>query len=62
MTDHDLDLYAPFTEDAEPERVCSTCKHLEPCPCGCGWGVCTGLHIEAGMITINDSCIDWEEE
>ena len=26
MTDHDLDLYAPLTEEVEPDRVCSTCN------------------------------------
>lgn len=31
----------PREAEAEP-RICATCWHYEPCPCGrCGWGFCT---------------------
>ena len=23
------------------EVCCNMCKSFEPCPCGCGWGICT---------------------
>lgn len=40
--------YAPGTElmgsapwnQPTPMMECDRCEHWQPCPCGCGWGVC----------------------
>ena len=62
MTEHDYDLQAPKCEDEEPDGVCSTCRHFEPCPCGrCGWGVCRRPFCRADYVTGFDTCDEWEE-
>lgn len=62
MTDHDLDLYSPLTEEVEPEHLCSTCRHFDPCPCGCEWGVCRNPFCRADYVTGLNTCEEWEEE
>ena len=61
MTDHDLDLYVPLTEDTEPEHARGTCRRFEPCPCGCEWGVCRKPFCRADYVTGLDTCDEWEE-
>lgn len=63
MTEHDMDLYAPVDDaGAEPERVCVTCRHFDPCPRAvCDKGVCRMPFVSYVWTDEAATCNEWEE-
>ena len=28
------------------DSICRLCIHFDPCPCGCGWGICRAFESD----------------